>query len=178
MPWITPIATDHQMILEGLEVLRLMADRLERHEFVDAEDIATVMGFLRDVGVDCLEHTENLLLRPALLRADQNEQILRLQKALARHQTIRPLFEDTAADVTFQDNFILHAHLFTKTVSDLIFEEDQNLLQGVVELLADPEGRSQVEKFAEEERRIRSIAAQRSSRLHWLETKYVYPHCI
>jgi hemerythrin-like domain-containing protein len=142
MSWITPIATDHQLILEGLEVLQLIADRLERHEFVDAEDIATVMGFLRDVGVDCLERTENLLLRPALLRADQNEQILRLKKALARHQTVRPLFENTAADVTFQEHFILHAHLFTKTVSDLIFEEDQALLQGAIELLADPDRRS------------------------------------
>ena len=64
----TPLATDHQLMREGLEVLRLIGDRVEMGQVVEPGDLTTVLGFLRDVGCECLNHTEQYLLRPALER--------------------------------------------------------------------------------------------------------------
>ena len=88
---------------------------------------------------------------------------------------VRPFFEDTVADATLPEKFVLHAHLFTKLLSDIIVEEDRFLLQTAVDLLDDPEGRRNVEEFAEQERRIRAIAVQAGPTLQRIETKYAYP---
>src|SRR5438093_1360845 len=137
MQRISSLTTDHQMILECLDILRLIVDRLETDEFVDPADIETVLHFLRDVGCECLDHTEQLLLRPALLRTKRKEQVQRLKSAVARHQAIRPLFDDAAADVPSRKHFVLRAHLLTKLLADLIAEEDHSLLQAAVDLLSD-----------------------------------------
>src|SRR5437764_1394693 len=102
---ITPVAMDHQLIRECMAVLRLIVDRLETDEFVDPADITTVMQFMQDVGCECLEGTEQLLLRPALSRAKQKRDVVRLKTALARHQTIRPLIDDTTAELTSRKQF-------------------------------------------------------------------------
>ena len=178
MQGITPLTTDHQLILECLEVLRLIVDRLETDEFVDPEDIVTVLEFMRDVGCECLDRTEKLLLRPALSRAKHKDHVKRLKTAMARHHTVRPLFDDAAAEVTSRKHFVLHAHLLTKVVGDLILEEDQWLLQAAIDLLDDPEGMRHVDMFVEQERRISAVAVERSPALHRLEAKYAYPQCI
>ncbi len=178
MQGIPPLTTDHQLILECLEVLRLISERLETEERVETEDIRTVLAFLRDVGCECLAHTEHLLLRPALARARRREDIKLLRTALALHATIPALFDDTASDVTFPKHFVHHAHLLTKLIGDLIFEEDHYLLQATLDLLTDPEGQQSVEKFKEQEREISAIAAELSPTLRRIEMKYAYPRCI
>jgi len=178
MQRITPLATDHQWILQSLEVLRLMSDRLDADECVDAEDIKMVLGFLLDVGCECLDHTEQLLLRPALLRAQQRQHIQALKSAVARHKTIRPLFEDALAEVTSRKRFVLHASLLSKLLEDIIFEEDHSLLPTVMDLLNDPDGQISIQKFREKERGVSAVAAERSPVLRRLETKYAYPQCI
>src|SRR5262245_35625228 len=106
MTRITPITTDHQMILEGLEVLQLIADRLEMDESVEAEDICSVMSFLQDVGCKCLHNTEHLLLRPALARARNKELVQRLRTAVSCHAVVGPLVEDAVSEIQFKKYFI------------------------------------------------------------------------
>src|ERR1041385_577087 len=175
MARMTPITTDHQMILEGLEVLTLMADRLEIEDFVDPDDIMAVLSFLRDVGCQWLETTELLLLRPALARAKNRDLAKRLKTAVACHQTVRPLFEDTASDMTSRKYFVLHAHLLTKVIGDLILEEDHEFLEQVGQLLDDADGHRQMDEFTERERRVSVIALERMPKMHQLEAKYAYP---
>src|SRR5579884_1431591 len=129
MPRITPLTTDHQSILECLAVLRLLVGRMETDDDVDPADVRTVMDFMRDIGCECLEHTEQLLLRPALSRATQQELSRRLRTALARHHTVRPLVDDATAVLTSRKRFVMHAHLLNKVVSDLIQDEDASLLE-------------------------------------------------
>jgi len=178
MSRITPITTDHQMILEGLEVLTLMADRLEMEDFVEPDDISAVMNFLRDVGCKCLEHTEHLLLRPALAREKNRQLVRRLKTAVACHQTVRPLFEDAVSDTTPSKSFVLHAHLLTKVIGDLILEEDYDLLEQVGQLLDDAEGHRHIDEFTERERNVSAVAVERLSRMHQLEAKYAYPQVV
>jgi hemerythrin-like domain-containing protein len=178
MQRITPLTTDHQLILECLEVLRLIVERMQSDETVDPADIATVLAFMRDVACECLDHTQELLLRPALLRAKNKNHVQHLKAAVARHHTVRPALEDTAAVTTSRKHFVLHAHLLTKVVSDLIIEEDESLLDQAVELLCDEEGRRNIERFIEKEREISALAVERGRLLHRLEAKYAYPQCI
>src|SRR5690349_13159616 len=132
MTRITPITTDHQMILEGLEVLQLMAERLEMDESVEADDITAVMSFLGDVGCKCLHNTEQMLLRPALARAKNKQLAKRLKTAVSCHTTVGPLFEDAVSGIAYKKDFVLHVHLLTKVIGDLILEEDQDLLEEAV----------------------------------------------
>src|SRR5262245_39742837 len=158
MSRMTPITTHHEMILEGLDVLLLMVDRLELEEFVEPDDITAVLNFLGDVGCKCLEHTEQLLLRPALVRSQRKDLASRLKTAISCHETVKPLFEDAISDIPFRKSFIMHAHLLTKVVGDLILEEDDSLLQEAIDLLNDTDGNRNVDEFAEREERIHEIA--------------------
>ncbi len=178
MTRITPITTDHQMILEGLEVLTLIAERLEMNESVETEDINSVLSFLQDVGCKCLHNTEHLLLRPALARAKNKELVQRLRMAVSCHAAVGPLFEDAASEIEFKKYFVLHAHLLIKLIGDLILEEDHDFLEKVVGLLDNPEGQKHLDQFAEMERNVSAIAVERISKMHQLEAKYAYPKCI
>jgi hypothetical protein len=113
---ITPIAKDHEAILEGLNVLKLIAVRVEAGEIVDPEDIAIVLSFLRDIGCACLDHTAALILRPALERAKERADVARLRTALACHQTVPSLLEDTVADLeVFRSFFVSPSRLRKRT---------------------------------------------------------------
>jgi hemerythrin-like domain-containing protein len=175
MSRIDPIAAQHQLILECLGVLQLIADRMEAGDFVDPQDVATVLEFLRDVGCECLDGTEKLLLRPALQRTKQRELAERLQTALACHQAVRPLFDNAAADVGFRKFFVLHAHLLTKLVRDLIQEEDQYFLWEVAGLLNDPDGLTKIKEFLDHEQQVHAIAVQKGPAVNRLSAKYAYP---
>ena len=175
MSRIAPITADHQSILECLGVLQLIADRMEAGDFVDPQDVSTVLEFLRDVGCECLDDTEKLLLRPALQRAKQRELAERLQAALECHQVVRPLFENAAADVGFRKFFVLHAHLLTKLVRDLIQEEEQYLLLEVAGLLNDPDGITKIKEFLDHEQQVHAIAVQKRPAVQRLGAKYAYP---
>jgi hypothetical protein len=178
MQRITPVTTDHHLILECLEVFRLMVDRMESDEFVDPADVATILDFMRDVGCECLDRTHELLLRPALLRAKNREHVQRFRSAVKRHHSIRPLLDDATAEVSSRRHFVLRAHLLTKVMGDLILEQDRSLLAEAVGLLDDAEGRHCVELFNEGEREISAVAVKRGPALHRLEAKYAYPQCL
>ncbi len=178
MQRITPLTTDHQLILECLEVLRLIVDRMQSDDSVDAADVTTVLDFMRDVACECLDCTQQMLLSPALHRATEKAHIQHLKGAVARHYTVRPAFEDAASVVTSRKHFVLHAHLLTKLVSDLIIDEDRSLLDEAVSLLTDAEGRRMVEQFIEKEKELSTVAVERGRVLHRLEAKYAYPQCI
>jgi hypothetical protein len=120
MQRITTLTTDHPAILEGLDVLRLIADHVEAGDAVEPEDIGIVLDFLRDVGCACLDHTASLILRPALKRAREKIAVQRLRSALACHEVVRPLLDETAVDLDFfQSLFVHHSDLRTKRVDSL-----------------------------------------------------------
>ncbi|HYR92341.1 MAG TPA: hypothetical protein VE422_50315 [Terriglobia bacterium] len=54
MPATTPVLEARLVILRGLEVLRLMGDRVENRHDVDGEDLQVVLGFMDEVAHRCL----------------------------------------------------------------------------------------------------------------------------
>ena len=81
MPATPSRAREHQVVFCGLEVLRLIGERVENREDVDSQDVRLVLEFMREVAHRCLENTEDILRFAAM------------DGSLANHQQARSLFE-------------------------------------------------------------------------------------
>src|SRR5438093_912930 len=117
----TSVSRDHQVILCGLEVLRLMGERVASRQDVDAEDIHVVLAFMRDVAHRCLDNAEELF------RGTQENG--KLETVRNNHGQARTLFAKLthAADPINTDEFCSLCLLYTNLLADLIFEERRAL---------------------------------------------------
>ena len=52
-------AREHQVVFCGLEVLRLIGERMENRSDVDREDVQVILTFMREVAHRCLDNTED-----------------------------------------------------------------------------------------------------------------------
>jgi hypothetical protein len=148
---------EHQLVFCGLEVLRLMGERMENEHDVDGEDLHIVMTFMRDIVHRCLDNTEEIL---RFARLDQN---------VAKHRQARSLFEElNRADGA---EFASTCRIYTELLANSIFDDRRCLST----LDCDPVTLSQ---FYEWEREISDLARQHGQTLHQLEMKYTTPHCI
>jgi hypothetical protein len=148
---------DHQVVFRGLEVLRLIGERIEDRIDVDGQDIQIVLTFHRDVTHRCLDNTEEILRTASL---EQN---------VAKHLQARSLFEELSR--TDGMEFASACRRYTDLIANSIFD-DRRCLSA---LDCDPVTLSQ---FFEWEREISDQARLHSSTLHQLEMKYTSPHCI
>src|SRR5215813_988114 len=73
---------EHQVVFCGLEVLRLMGERMENQHDVDGEDLYLILNFMRDVVHRCLDNTKEILRFACL---NQN---------VAKHKQALSLFEE------------------------------------------------------------------------------------
>jgi len=148
---------DHQVVFRGLEVLRLIGERIEDRIDVDGQDVQIVLTFMRDVTHRCLDNTEEILRTASL---EQN---------VAKHRQARSLFEELTR--TDGAEFASACRRYTDLIANSIFE-DRRCLSA---LDCDPVTLSQ---FFEWEREISDQARQHALTLHHLEMKYTSPHCI
>jgi hypothetical protein len=148
---------EHQVVFCGLEVLRLIGERMEDRNDVDGEDLQLVLVFMRDVAHRCLDNTEEILRSAAM---DQN---------VAKHRQAKLLFEELSR--VNGEAFSITCRQYTDLLAYLIFE-DRRCLSA---LDCDPITLSQ---FYEWEREIADIARAHGQKLHQLEMKYTSPHCI
>jgi hypothetical protein len=157
MQAVTSRVREHQVVFCGLEVLRLMGERMENLHEVEREDLQLILGFMRDVGHRCLDNTEEIL------------RFACLEQSVAKHQQARSLFEELTRleGAAFADA----CRRYTDLVANLIFEDRRCLST----LDCDPVTLSQ---FYEWEREIADLARQHGQTLHQLEMKYTNPHCI
>ena len=153
----TSRAREHQVVFCGLEVLRLMGERIEGSADIDGEDLQLVLSFMRDVAHRCIGNTEEFL------------QAASMEQRLLNHRRVRSLFDEMSG--TSGENFAVVCRSYTTLVAELIFE-DRKCLAG---LDWDPVTLGQ---FYEWEREIDELAHQHGETLHRLEMKYTSPHCI
>src|SRR5262245_1020626 len=73
---------EHQVVFCGLEVLRLMGERMENEHDVDSQDLRLVLSFMREVVHRCLDNTEEIL------------RFACLDQSVARHGQARSLFDE------------------------------------------------------------------------------------
>src|ERR1051326_394480 len=157
----TASAREHQVVFCGLEVLRLIGERLEKQNDVDRKDLDVVLRFMRDVGHRCLDNTEDIL-RAAGVEA-----------SLATHGRARSIFKqlDTAETALATEEFSSLCRAYVDLLATAIFEDRRCLATLGCEMTA-------LEQFYEWEREVDDLARQHSELLHRLETKYTTPHCI
>jgi len=149
---------EHQVIFCGLEVLRLIGERIESSSDVDQQDVDVVLGFLHDVAHKCLENTEHILRSASL------------ERNVANHQLTRTAFDELSCSWA-TDQFPSACRAYSELLANSIFDDRRC----VSKLDCDPLALSQ---FYEWEREIDEISRQYRQTLHRLEIKYTHPHCI
>jgi hypothetical protein len=150
-------AREHQVVFCGLEVLRLIGERMEKRDEVDGQDLQLVLEFMRDVAHRCLENTEDILRFAAM------------DGSLANHGKALSLFEQLngASD----DDFVSLCRAYTDLLATSIFEDRRCLSALDCDLTT-------LSQFYEWERQVDELARTHGQRLHQLEAKYTSPHCI
>ena len=148
---------EHQVVFCGLEVLRLIGERMENSHDVDGQDLQLVLGFMRDVAHRCLDNTEEILRFAAM---EQN---------VARHRQAKSLFEELIASEGLL--FASTCRRYTDLLAHSIFEDRRCLSTLDCDALT-------LSQFYEWEREIADLARQHGQTLHQLEMKYTSPHCI
>jgi hypothetical protein len=148
---------EHQVVFCGLEVLRLIGERLENQNEVDSGDIQLVLGFMRDIAHRCLENTEEIL------------RFASLEHYVARHRQAKSLFN--ALVEADGPAFALTCREYTDLLAHSIFEDRQCLSTLDCDAVT-------LSQFYEWEREIAELARQHGKTLHQLEMKYTTPHCI
>ena len=147
---------DHQVVFCGLEVLRLIGERVEESHEVDVQDLRVVLSFMRDIAHRCLDNTEDIL---RLARLDQN---------VAKHIQARSLLEEL--DQAEGPAFASACRSYTDLLSHLIFEDRRCLSSLDCDAVM-------LSQFYEWERETADLARQHGQTLHQLEMKYTFPHC-
>ena len=157
MPATPSRAREHQVVFCGLEVLRLIGERMEKRDEVDRQDLQLVLQFMRDVAHRCLENTEDILRFAAM------------DVSLANHQRARTLFEQLSGASV--DDFASLCRAYTNILAATIFEDRRCLSLLDCDLTT-------LSQFYEWEREVDELARTHGQTLHRLEVKYTSPHCI
>jgi len=154
-------AREHQVVFCGLEVLRLIGERLENQNEVDNHDIETVLIFMRDVAHRCLDNTEDILRFAAK------------DASLANHIRARSVFGQLhmMANDSAREEFASLCSLYVSLLAASIFED--RLCLSTLE--CDP---TMLEQFYQWEHEVHELARLHGENLHRLEMKYTSPHCI
>jgi sulfur carrier protein ThiS len=150
-------AREHQVVFCGLEVLRLIGERIESRDEVDHDDLTVILTFMRDVAHRCLDNTEDLL------------RFASMEQRLANHRRARSLFDELNSSDGSQ--FAEVCRTYTDLLAQLILDDRRCLAA----LDCDPVTLSQ---FYEWEHETDGLARRHGQILHQLEMKYTNPHCI
>jgi hypothetical protein len=148
---------EHQVVFCGLEVLRLIGERIEDQTDVDGRDLQLILTFMRDVAHRCLENTEEIL------------RFASMEQNVARHRQAKSLFEELTQAEGLE--FASTCRRYTDLLAHSIFEDRRCLSTLDCDALI-------LSQFYEWEREIADIARQHGQTLHQLEMKYTSPHCI
>jgi hemerythrin-like domain-containing protein len=154
-------AREHQVVFCGLEVLRLIGERMENSHDVDPMDIELVLTFMSKVAHRCLDNTEEILRFASL---DGN---------ITNHDQARSLLDqlNTAAKCPTAEEFAALCRRYTNLLASSIFEDRRCLSTLDCDLTT-------LSQFYEWEREVDELAREHGQTLHRLEAKYTSPHCI
>ena len=154
-------AKEHQVVFCGLEVLRLIGERLESQNEVDRQDIETVLSFMREIAHRCLDNTEDILHFAA-----KDEKIANHARARSVFGQLDNMVNDSACE-----EFASLCSLYVSLLATSIFEDRLCLST----LDCDP---TALEQFYQWEHEVDELERAHGEILHRLETKYTSPHCI
>src|SRR5215471_18533755 len=100
---------EHQVVFCGLEVLRLIGERMDDASDVDDQDLQVVLTFMRDVAHRCLDNTEEIL------------RFASFEQNVAKHGQAKSLFEELSR--VQGQAFATACRQYTNLLADSIFED-------------------------------------------------------
>jgi hypothetical protein len=155
---------DHQTIFRGLEILRLMSERMEERDEVDRDDIRIVLGFMQDITQRCLDNTQELL------RQTSKPEIL--EAFLPHHGQAKELLAQMSGMAEPAAHHFAPVSRSYMTVIGKIFREPR-FFPSLVQ--CDPPTRARFQKMGQE---LRDMAKPQNQMLRRLEAKYISAYCI
>jgi hemerythrin-like domain-containing protein len=166
---------DHQVILQGVDVLEEMAARIKRGESVDPKDIESIVRFLKLFEDEHHQTKEESALFPVLMKKS-GSQHERLRQMLFEHDQERSLAEglEDALNTKSGPDFVHFAGRLAKLLRGHIYKEEFALF-GLIEIsLSDEQDDSIVAEFARFDECFRSEKrAEVLADLRLLESRYL-----
>jgi hemerythrin-like domain-containing protein len=145
------LSQDHKIILRALEVLQAVATRTERGEPVDAEDVRSLLRFLRVFADDYHQAKEESAFFPELMRAcAANHDALR--HMIFQHNQERSLVEGLEDALCTKNvlEFVYFADRLIQLISSHIQKEEDvmfDIAEQSLSVEVDDRVASQLEKF-------------------------------
>jgi hemerythrin-like domain-containing protein len=139
---------DHKIVLRALDVLEQMAKRVENHQVLEHDDVATLLRFLRSFADDYHQGKEESALFPELRRFSTAPDGP-LRQMLFEHDQERSLVE-AIEDALFTKKgfeFVHFAHRLIDLMRDHVRKEDRVLFEIVDRSLSKEQDENVVDQF-------------------------------
>jgi hemerythrin-like domain-containing protein len=155
------LMADHEIILEALHVLEAITVQTEQGTPMNKNDIASLLGFLRDFADGSHHVKEEAILFPALLQAGMALQEGPLRVMAYEHEQGRSLIfaMDEALGRDDKSNFIMYARRYIELLTQHVEKENYVLFDMADQKLTDDEDQKIADAFEHFERNTLGTAA-------------------
>jgi len=148
---IKQLSADHQLILEALDTLRVVTDRIKQHEIVELQDIALLLEFFRKFVHEYHDGKEESVLIPSLLQTGKTLHDGAVNRIIADHREIHSLVPalESALAAGSDAEFFKVSERYSQLLTDHIFNEDRVLFDAMSQGLDDVTDHRIAKEFSE-----------------------------
>ncbi len=178
---INQLKSDHQMILQALDVLREMTRRIENNGDVERNDVLELLAFFNTFAHEYHDAKEQFLLIPALADGGVSLEKGPLSDIMSDHFTIYAAIEQLRGALHRQDDteFVELATNYCELLTTHIFNEDRFLFATIEETLTGERDAEILRAFDAFDPRLReSSQITFDTAIKALGRKYCVPQCI
>ncbi len=146
MKCMTLLQDDHRLILQSLEILDEMVQRLARSDRVDMSDMHSILHFLKEFGDGYHQAMEELILFPALMQSGGEH----LDAIVKQHSVERAALAEIEETLNPQQGaaFQVNSRRLIDTLRNHIANEESGLVQLAERQLSPPEDERIAQLFA------------------------------
>jgi hemerythrin-like domain-containing protein len=157
---------DHEVILQALQILQAMNDAIREGKNVNAEDIRSLLTFLREFADGCHHVKEEAIFFPALMQAGFAGDDGPLRAMNLEHERGRTLVAAMEHAISRDTNtdFLMYSSRYVDLLSEHIDKEDRIVFERADEILSDDEDQKIADDFEHYETVV--VGAPAHERLH------------
>ena len=133
------LEADHAFISEALRVLDSMAMEIRRGNEIDADDICSLLSFVRDFADGCHQVKEEAIFFPALMQAGMPLDSGPLRVMNQEHERGRGLSVAMQGEIARwqMSEFVMYADQYVRLLSEHIDKESRWLFEKAEQILSD-----------------------------------------
>jgi len=170
---------EHVVIMQALDIMQVISEKLQRNEAADRNDIVELLGFLSEFADRCHHGKEEDLLIPGILKFGVLENNGPVRAILSEHvqgrEHIAKMREIIAGDTINKEKFVESSLAYVSLLREHIRKEDTLLFPLIESRMPSEELHRMYEEFMKfEEREIgQSHHEELHSLLERLKNKYL-----